>query len=48
MKGFSRYLTSLLLALLVLSFGLRQASAHPGEDDSAQLEKVIYSARRKL
>jgi CubicO group peptidase (beta-lactamase class C family) len=37
----SRHLNLLLLALLILSFGLRQASAHPGDNDFGELEKVI-------
>ena len=40
-KTFSRHLKILLLALLTLSFGMRQASAHPGENDFGELEKVI-------
>ena len=41
LKTFSRHLKFLLLALLTLSFGLRQASAHPGDNDFGELEKVI-------
>jgi CubicO group peptidase (beta-lactamase class C family) len=41
LKTFSRHLKILLLALLTLSFGLRQASAHSGENDFVELEKVI-------
>jgi CubicO group peptidase (beta-lactamase class C family) len=40
-KTFSRYLNLLLFALLLLSFGLGQAWAHPRENDFGELEKVI-------
>ena len=43
LKTFSRHLKFLLLAHLVFSFGLRQASAHPGDDDFGELEKVILA-----
>lgn len=41
LKICSRYLKLLLLAFLTLSFGVRQASAHPGDNDFVELEKVI-------
>lgn len=43
LKTFSRHLKFLLLAHLVLSFGLRQAMAHPGDNDFGELEKVILA-----
>jgi CubicO group peptidase (beta-lactamase class C family) len=42
-KTFSRSLKLLLLILVSLSFGLRQASAHPGDNDFGELEKVILA-----
>src|SRR5215212_2030013 len=40
-KTFSRSFNLLLLLLVTLSFGLRQAGAHPGDNDFGELEKVI-------
>ena len=41
LNTFSRFPKLLLLALLTLSFGMGRASARPGENDFAELEKVI-------
>src|ERR1044071_547411 len=41
LKNYSRHLKLLLLALLTLAFGLQRASAHPGDNDFGELEKVI-------
>jgi CubicO group peptidase (beta-lactamase class C family) len=43
LNTFSRRLKILLPALLTLSLGLGQASAHPGDDDFGELEKVILA-----